>query len=141
MSGTTEIRAALVTRLTAASPGAAIPAASVAWEGTNFVPAQGTRWYRSTFLPGEPVTETIGEPSQNRTRGVFQIDVFDTKGTGDAITTAECERLVTCYKRGTVLVYSGVSVYIEKAYRGIGQQEVDWYHIPVIVRWRADTAR
>lgn len=140
MSGTLEIRAALIQRLTAVAPGAAVPAASTAWENKTFTPTTGTRYYRATFLPGEPTVPEIGEGSPNRQVGVFQIDVFDPPNQGDVKTATEAERIVACFKRGTVLTYSGVSVQITQVYRKQGTAEDSWYHVPVIVMWRADVA-
>jgi hypothetical protein len=140
VSGTTEIRQALVSRLIAVSPGAAIPAASVAWENRDYTPAVGTRWYRATFLPGQSVAAAVGVDAQNRHVGLFQIDIIDPTGSGDMVTQTEAERIIACYKRGTVLTYTGVSLICDRAYRLPANQEEDWFVIPVIVEYRADTA-
>lgn len=139
MSGTTEIRAALVQRLTAVSPGAALTVAQVAWENKKFIPTVGTAWYRATFLPGEQRAAAIGTDSANRNLGVFQIDVIYPKDAGDITCQAEAERIATCYKRDTVLTYSSTLVRCERAYRGPAIQEDDWYRIPVFVEYRSDT--
>jgi hypothetical protein len=139
MSGTTEIRAALVQRLTAVSPGAALSVSQVAWENKKYVPTIGTAWYRATFLPGQQVAAAIGTDSANRNVGVFQIDVVYPKDAGDVTAQAEAERIAACYKRGTMLTYSAVNVRCERAYRGPAVQEDDWFFIPVKVEYRADT--
>ena len=140
MSGTTEIRSALLTHVTAASPGCAISAASVSWENKGFIPAPKTRWYRATFLPGQQVAAAIGTAAANRNVGVLQLDVIDAKNTGDVSAQAEAERIAACFKRGTVLTYSGVNVRCERAYRGPAVQYEDWFFIPVLVEYRADVA-
>jgi hypothetical protein len=56
------------------------------------------------------------------------------------VTQTEAERIIACYKRGTVLTYTGVSLMCERAYRLPANQEEDWFVIPVIVEYRADTA-
>ncbi len=138
MSGTTEIRAALIGRLVAASPGAGISSSSVAWENKDFNPASA-RWYRVAFLPGEPRAAAIGTDAQNRHVGIFQIDIMSPTGAGDVPAQTEAERIAACYKRGTVLTSSGVSVIIDKAYRMPGDSsDPAWYRIPVRVQWRAD---
>lgn len=139
MSGTTEIRAALIEWITNAG-GANLTASRVAWENKKFVPGS-TRWYRVTFLPGEPRAAAIGVSSQNRHVGVMQIDVFDPPNVGDVVTQAEAERIVTAFKRGTTLAYSGVSVRCERTYRGPGDNsDPSWFHVPVKIEWRADVA-
>lgn len=138
MSGTYEVQAALITQLTAASPGAAVSAASVQWENRPFTPTIGTRWYRATFMPAEPSAAAVSASGANRHRGVFQVDVFDPPDLGHNAGVVEAERIVACFKRGTSLTYSGVTVVVDKAYRLPAVQEPEWYHVPVRVFFRAD---
>ena len=140
MSGTTEIRQALVDRLWAASPGAAVPVTSVSWENEAFTPTVGTRWYRATFLPGMSEAAAIGTASANRHIGLFQIDVIEPKDSGDMTGQTEAERIIACYKRGTVIAYNSVNVRCERAYRLPANQEESFYVIPVIVEYRADVS-
>jgi len=140
MSGTTEIRAALISRLIAVSPGAAISSSIIAWENKSFTPVAGTRWYRATFLPGMAQAAAVGVDAQNRHYGLMQIDVCEPKDNGDVLPGNEAERIATCYKRGTVLTYSGVSVRIERAYRGSAIPSEDWFMVPVLIEYRADVA-
>lgn len=141
MSRTTEIRAALVARLVAASPGAAVAASSIAWENKKFNPVTGTRYYRATFLPGEPFAVGIGETAPDRYSGIFQIDVFESADKGDGPAAIEAERIAACYKRDTALVYSGVTVRCVKAYRSPGNSDDPaWFMVSVVVVWTADVA-
>ena len=139
MAGSNEIQTALITRLTAASPGAAVPSASLSVPNYAFTPGS-TRWYRATFLPGESVAAAVGVDAQNRHVGIFQVDIFDPKGQGDGLSRQEAERIVSCFKRGTILHCTGGSFIIEKAYRAAGTEEGDWYQTPVIIQWRGDVA-
>jgi hypothetical protein len=68
------------------------------------------------------------------------MDVIDAKNTGDVSAQAEAERIAACFKRGTVLTYSGVNVRCERAYRGPAVQDDDWFFIPVLIEYRADVA-
>ena len=131
------MQAALITRLTAASPGAAIPAASIHFANKSFTPGS-VRWYRATFLPGIPVAAAIGAAGQNRHVGIFQVDLFEPKNIGDGLARVEAERIVACFKRGTVLTYSGVSVMIQESHREAGREDGDWFHIPVIIQFWGD---
>jgi len=141
MSGHTEILAALKSRLMAAAPGAAVASTSIAWENKAFKPVAGTRYYRATFLPGEPRAAAVGESAANRCVGIFQIDVFDPPNKLDVATRTEAERIAACFKRGTALVYNGVNVRIEKAYTTKGDSsDPAWFMVSVVVRWRADIA-
>jgi len=138
MSGTTEIKAALYTRLTAVSPGAALAAASIAWENRDFVPVVGTRFYAVNFLPGNPVAAAMGDAAQNRNVGVMQITIYEPKGIGDVLAQTEAERIAACFKRGTSLTYSGVTVYIVRAYRQPAMLQDAWFNLPVVVEYQAD---
>lgn len=140
MSGITEPLKALKTRLTAASPGAAVSASSVAWPNVNFDPTTGTRWYRATIIPGIPTAPELSTSSRNRHIGIFQIDIFDPVGNGDGLAIEEGERIVACFKRGTTLTESGVVVMIEKAYLSTPIEEEEWYHVPVMIQFRANVA-
>lgn len=142
MSGTTEVAAALRARLVAATPGAALAASSVAWENLKFTPATGTRWYDAHVMTGKPMAAAISEAAPNRHVGVFHVNVYDPAGSGEGAAYAEAERIAACFKRGTVLTYSGVSVHIERAYieRGLPQADPAWFQVPVVIEWRADVS-
>ena len=140
MSGITEPLKALKTRLTAASPGAAVSASSIAWPNVSFTPTAGVRWYRATMIPGIPTAPELMTTGANRHIGIFQIDIFEPVGNGDGPAIEEGERIAACFKRGTALTESGVVVTIEKAYLSTPIEEESWYHVPVQIRYRADVA-
>ena len=142
MSGTTEVAAALRARLIAAAPGAAVPSASVAWENRAFTPTPGTRWYDAHVMTGKPSSVALSSDAANRHVGVFHVNVYDPPGGGDGAATAEAERIAACFKRGTVLTYSGVTVHIVSAHieRGLPQADPAWFQVPVVIEWRADVA-
>jgi hypothetical protein len=134
-----EIRSALAARLIAASPGAAIPAASVDWRDFQvFKPANGAVWYRASFLPGQPRAAAIGDTAQNRIPFVYQIDVYWPAGRAGG--NAEAERVAACFRRGTGLTYNGVSVMCEMAYVGNDKQDSDFVQWPVKVQGWADVS-
>jgi hypothetical protein len=143
MSGTNEISAALLARLFAASPGAAVdPARCELENGPGFTPG-ATRWYRPTFLPGEPEAAGIGDSAKNRYVGIFQVDIFDPKGKGTKPTDTESERIRACFPRGLSLTASnGVVVNIKKSWapRVSNQNDAAWYQQIVRVSWTADVS-
>lgn len=111
---------------------------NTAWENKDFTPPEGDLWIRETYLPAEKRAAAIGTSSQNRHRGIYQVDVFRPSGEG----SGEAEETVTAienlFKRGTVISYSGITVKIESASRTSGREDKPWYMIPVFIRWRAD---
>ena len=136
MSGTTEVRGALLAWAFDVA-GANLPKATTALENAKFSPPAG-RYYRLTFLPGEPIPAAIGSAAQNHYVGIFQIDVFDPINQGDASTIIEAERIAKKLTRGSALVYLGVTTNIEKSWRLPAIQETDRYHVPIRVQWWAD---
>ena len=42
------------------------------------------------------------------------------------------------FKKGTTLIYNGVTVIVTKVSQSGSLEEPDWYHIPVTVEWRTD---
>ena len=144
MSGHIEISAALLSRLTTASPGAGISSSLIKYEnfnpgGKTFVPPSTGLWYRAWFLPGEPEAAWIGADAQNRLPGIFQIDVLADVGKGTKMTDDEAERLRQVYARDKALSYSGIIVNIKKAwvYRP-SQDEAAYYKQIVKIMWWAD---
>lgn len=140
MIGTYEVAQAFRVRLTAAAPGAAVPAASVAWENKAFnVPAG--RYYRAFFLPGIPRAVGLSDVAENRHVGIFQIDIMEPLNAGDIQVHAEAERIAACYKRGTVLLFGGVYVRCQKSYTvRPAQDDEKRYRMIVRVEWVADVS-
>lgn len=142
MSGTTEVRNALASRLVAVSPGAAVPSASVAFENIAFTPTPGTRWYRTTFLPGMPVPYEMGAAPRGFHVGLFQVDIFDPPGQGDGVTQEEADRIAANFHSGLQLTNSGVVVQVTNAWavRIPNQPDPEWYQMSVRIQWSADLA-
>lgn len=126
------IRSALTARLQTLS---GLP--SVAWENVPFTPTAGSMYLKPSFLPGEPVQAEIGTYGQNMHTGLYQISVFAPAGTGVASLNTLRDALCDHFKRGTELIYSGVTVRLIKAFPSPMMQETDWVHIPITVMWRA----
>ena len=139
------IETALLSRLTAASPGAALSAALIKYENLNpagaiFVPPSAGLWYRAWFLDGEPVAAAVGDLAPNRHVGIFQIDVlYGPAGKGTKAVDDETERLRVCFARGTGLIYSGQIVEITKAWVVRPSQDEPAYFKQILkTAWMAD---
>jgi len=93
-------------------------------------------------MTGKPSSVALSSDAANRHVGVFHVNVYDPPGGGDGAATAEAERIAACFKRGTVLTYSGVTVHIVSAHieRGLPQADPAWFQVPVVIEWRADVA-
>lgn len=108
------------------------------WENITFAPVIGVLWIRPTFMPGQARAAAIGVNAQDRITGIYQIDVFAPADEGVYAGGQQVSVIMTAYKRGTALVYSGVTVKINKVWRSTARPGTDWYQIPVIVEWQAD---
>lgn len=142
MADLEDARGALEAQLTAAA-GCNIPATSIAWKGRGDPASKkaGSRWYRPTFMPGQPRPAGIFDAAPNRVVCVFQIDVFDPPNKGENLTATEAERILPFYKRGTALTRDGLTVTCVKAYRGpADDSDPAWFKVPVVVEVYADIA-
>jgi len=115
-----------------------VDAGSVQWENQAFTPTTGAIWYRETLMPAEPSRAGIGAGSAGRYIGLYQVDVFTPAAGGAYPADDEADALIAAFGWGTTLTYGGTTVRVEKTYKEPGRQEPDWYHVPVIVEWRAD---
>lgn len=109
-----------------------------AWENSFFSSTKGVLWIRPTFMPGQSRAAAIGVNAQDRITGIYQVDVFAPADEGVYDGGQEVSTIMTAYKRGTALVYSGVTIKIIKVWRSTARPETDWYQIPVIIEWQAD---
>jgi len=108
------------------------------WENRKFSAVKGTLWIRPTFIPGQSKAAAIGVNAQDRITGIYQVDVFAPADDGVFTGGQQVNVIETAFKRGTSLVFGGVTVKINKVWRSTARPEPDWYHIPVIVEWQAD---
>jgi hypothetical protein len=131
----TPIRAALVTYLQTL---ASLP--PVAWENVPYTPTIGTMFIRPVLLPAETFQAEIGTLGQNEHTGIYQISIFSPIGIGTLTAYTLRDALINHFKRGTTLVYSGVTTKILKCYCNSDIQETDWLHIPVNIRYSAKAA-
>lgn len=121
---------------------AAIGSGEKVYEAVPYTPVSGTAYLRETFMPAQPHTVEIGSTAPVRALGLYQIDVFAPGGsTGSYAGKQLADTVMEKFKAGTTLTSGTTQVLITKTYRLTGRTEADWYHIPVIVEWRADIAR
>ena len=144
-----DVRAALLTRATAVSPGAAIPTASTWFENKRHMvgtietqPPIDALWYRIAWIPGpDPDMDGIGFGAKVRHTGIMQINVCDPRDNGDVPVSTEAQRIQDCFKAGTNLAYNGQIVTITGCGRTGGLfDETGAYVVAVRVYWVADVA-
>lgn len=142
-----DVRHALLTRATAASPGAAIPTASTWFENkrhmsgtTETPPPTDALWYRIAWIPGaSPNMDGIGQGAKVRHTGIMQINVCDPRDNGDVPVGTEAQRIMDCFKAGLNLTYGTQGVTITGCGRTGGLfDETGAYVVAVRVYWMAD---
>jgi len=126
MSVFTDISAALDARL---STMANLP--PVASENEAYTPTQGTLFLRVTLLPGDTFQSSLGATGQDKTNGIYQVDIFAESGQGKAEAIAMADNVANHMKRGTILTYNSRQVTIRSAQRRTGTNSDGWYKIPV----------
>ena len=126
------IRAAFAARLLAFP---SVP--SIAWENVAFTPVAGVTYLQPELLPAEPVQAEIGTNGGNHHFGIYQISIKAPAGGGIGTAATLRDGLLDHFKRGTQLVYNGLTVQIEKAFTGPALQDTDRLHIPISIRFRA----
>jgi len=143
-----DVRAALLTRATAASPGAAIPAASTWFENkkhmsgvTEIAPPINALWYRIIWMPNaQPNSDGIGQGAKVRHTGFLQINVCEPRDNGDVPMTTEAQRIMDCFKMGLNLSYNsqGVSIIATGMVKGLYDGTTGNPVVAVRVYWMAD---
>ncbi len=113
----------------------------LAWENVPFTPEVGQPWLKTGFLPA-PVrqAELAPDGGRNRHQGIYQVSLFYPAGQGSGPARSMAERVISGFKRGTVLSGEGIKVHIQRAWRGPALSEPDWFQVPVSVQWFAYTA-
>ena len=108
---------------------------AVAWENIDYKPVVGTIYLRPTNLQGLSDPSTLGSAGQDRTSGIYQVDVFSPgdEGKNESITMADT--VANRFKRDTEIVYNGRTVRIVRASRGRKQDVDGWHMIPVSIEY------
>jgi len=108
----TDIRGALAARLHALEPGIV-----VAWENFSYTPVAGVPYLVPTMLWGEGVQAELGETGRNWETGIYQLMLCNIpEGEGINSLNTLAGTLRNHFKRGTTLVYNGVTVTVRKVY-------------------------
>lgn len=119
---------------------AVLDESKVQWENLPFTPPDAEAWFRATLLPARSESAGIGVDAPDREIGIFQIDVFTPAGEGEGNARDLVDAIEAAFPRGSSCTYNGTTVTIESRWAEVSIQEPDWFHIPVNIAWRADTA-
>ena len=109
----------------------------VAWENSGYEPVKGALYLRATNLQGD----TFAETEQDRTDGIYQIDIIAPADEGKAEATAMADTLADRFKQDTEITYNGQIVTIKTVSRRNGFNEDGWYSIIIEAVYYSYTAR
>lgn len=127
----------------------AFPMMPIAWENTEYqdptnstikAPVIGTAYFRVWLLPAEVDVMTLGPGPWQERKGIFQVSVFYPVGIGFGVPKGKAAEVVSIFKAGTAITYNTLRIICEKAWPSSGMVEDVWYHIPVNVRYRFESA-
>ena len=130
-----DINAALDSRLSSLAGGSPI-----AWSNTVYKPIKGTLYLKVDNLPSAVEQAGLGNNGLDEYRGIYQVTVFAPAGQGRGIADAKADAIADHFKRGTVLVYNGLSVRLGNVSRNAGFIDGDRFVVAVSVNYYAHVA-
>lgn len=109
----------------------------IAWENDGYEPVIGTLYVRATNLQGD----TYAETEQDRTDGIYQLDVIALAGAGKGEATVMADTLADRFKQDTEITYGSAKVTVKTASRRNGFNKDGWYSIILEIVYYAYTDR
>jgi len=90
---------------------------------------------RTTLLPVETETATIGPGGHDRYNGLYQIDLFFPPNDGVNGTNYMVDAIIAAFPKGALIIQDGVQLRIDNYWREVSFQHTNWYITPVIIQW------
>lgn len=130
-----DIGAALDARLNSLSG-----SSPIAWPNTAFRPTKGTLYLRANNLPAVTEQAGLGTNGIDVHEGIYQVDVYAPLGEGRGAAEAKADAVADHFKRGTDLLYNGVTVRLGDVSRNAGLTEDDRFVISISINYMAHVA-
>lgn len=112
----------------------------VAWPNTIFNPTKGVLYLRPSLLPVSSAQIGLGASGLDEHTGIYQVDVYAQAGKGRNEAETKADSVADHFKRGTDLVYNGVTVRLGDTSRNEGLTVDDRFVISVSINYMAHTA-
>lgn len=110
----------------------------IAWSNSGYTPTKGTMYARPTNLQGSSFAET----EQDRTDGIYQIDIIAPSGEGKAEANTMADLIADRFKQDTEITYTSAKVTSKMVSKRDGVNNNDgWYVVIVEIVYYAYTAR
>lgn len=133
---TIRIEQALNQKLNTYATGKTIP---VEWDFYNdgTEPSLAGIHFRQNLLPAESVIVGMEDTGSNSHTGIYQVMVCAASGEPSGALKTEIDNVLTEFKRGQRVAYSGVEVIIENASKAPPLYSEAYVKVPVSINYRA----
>jgi len=101
----------------------------------SFAPTKGTLYLRSSLLPAQTTSGSIGTNGSDLYQGIYQVDVFAPRGEGSKEAVDMADSIIQLFVKGLVLTTDSFRVRIENGWIEATTQTPDWYQIPITIGW------
>lgn len=111
-------------------------------ENVEHSPKVNEPWYRETLLPDD---EDLSSIATLENTGELRYDFFYPIGTGVTAVRSVTKLVVEAFAAGQALQNGSLHISLEHTRRLNGRIDTEagvniWYHVPVVIYWRAFTA-
>lgn len=120
---------------------AIVDSGAIEWENIAFDPPSDKLWARFTFMPSNPVPDTLGTGGRDMVDSFAQIDLNYPLGSGDDDAMQDYVALAAIFKAGARFASNGQTVVIKSCGRGNGANVSGFYRIPVTIVFYAQITR
>lgn len=97
---------------------------------------QSRDFFRSTLLPSQTQTWSIGQTGQVRVNGLFQIDVFVKVNTGIQAIEEKVDTILSVYDPKAAALTDGTTyVHIDNRWALTGSVLQNFFRVPIIIQW------
>lgn len=111
------------------------PLPKTQYENNNPETVENGMFVALRFLPSIPDYPELGNDAQSFERGFFTTTIYTVEGSGWKTVSDLANKIVTLFKRNTVLTYSGATVKIKKSYMSSPSSEDGAYQVPVLIEY------
>lgn len=111
---------------------------AIAWPNDEYSPVKGTLYARPTNLQGQ----TFAETENDRTNGIYQIDVFAPSGEGKAEAQTMADLIADRFKQDTEITYNSQTVRIQTcSMSNVSNTDQGWYQIMIEAQYYCFSVR
>lgn len=111
---------------------------SIDWENdADFKYTEGTVWLKAMNIPTNVEGASLGSSAPNEWRGIFQVDVNHPSGIGVLDPADVVDRIVSHFKRGTILSNSNVRLTVTRCQPEPAMMDRGWYIVPISIYYYA----